>query len=44
MRTRLLAAVTAALLAVPFLSAVADASPSSDKKCESVVSTEDHCK
>ena len=34
MRTRLVAAMTAALLAAPFLSAAAHASPS-DHKCES---------
>ena len=42
MRTRLVAAMTAALLAAPFLSAAAHAS-SSDHKCDSV-RTERKCK
>lgn len=42
MRTRLVAAMTAAVLAVPFLPAAADASPS-DHKCDTSVSTDEKC-
>lgn len=42
MRTRLVTALTAALLAVPFLSAPAGASPG-DHRCDDSVSVEHKC-
>ncbi len=43
MRTRLVVAMTAAILAVPFLSAAADASAAPDHKCDDPVAVEKKC-